>query len=886
MSIFAGIAGFLPGLFRNSSALPTPEESAREAELKKFFLERCAHFRLLLAANKASLEGMTQLESLLSNAAQPDLSSFRTLCFDISARVKEIVDYLNALSDTAYPELPRRFHEIFTELRDSLEEQPPLVCRLDEAPLPPDFPLVLRFGTEEALHARACGPKMAGLARGALHPPLPDVRVPQGFVTTVKAFELFMEHEGLGEDITQLLHSLRVASPSKAQEKSDVNQELVRLHRISAAVRDRIMQSSLPASLEREIRGCVAELEKLRPGCSLAVRSSATDEDGAEHSFAGQYKSLLHVSPSDALHAWKEVVASLYGINVLSYKADRRLHENENCAMCVGFLVMLDVSAGGVAYSADPLDAKNSDCLVNAVAGLPGAVVDGSAMPDLFRIDPGPPPAVRACLPGKGKQALSSVSGEQALTVARLALALQAIEGCAQDVEWAFDKEGVLHLLQNRPLARSEAQENDTEVEEFLGTLPLLLSGGTTACRGLGSGPAHLVQTDRDMARFPRGGVLVVSHALPKWAPLLNKASALVSEAGGTASHLAGVAREYSLPALFGMRGIIELLRKEDAPHPSITVDARSGSVRLGALPAAFSVQTRPVPAADTPQRALVRAAADSILPLTLLDPEAENFTPSGCRTLHDITRFCHEKSVEAMFDTQLEERGEQPPGKQLKAGVKLKYWLVDMGGGFIDGVATPHIDIKDIRSLPMLALWNGMSAIPWAGPPAPDGKGFLSVLARSASNPELDPLAANSMVEKNYFLVSRTFCNLQTRIGYHFCTVEAEAGETEHANYASFHFKGGAASQDRRALRVRLMADILQEHGFTADAKRDALFAHAENASRQDILAKTRILGYLLIHTRQVDMIMRNAGMVAGLNKKLREDIRKLASMPLQLPY
>jgi pyruvate,water dikinase len=412
----------------------------------------------------------------------------------------------------------------------------------------------------------------------------------------------------------------------------------------------------------------------------------------------------------------------------------------------------------------------------------------------------------------------------------------------------------------------------------------LLLSGGTAAAPGIGSGPAHLVHTDGDMARFPSGGVLVVGHALPKWAPLLGKAGALISETGGTTGHLAGVAREYGLPALVGMQGIISVLREQADPHPLITVDARGRAVYLGVPP-----DDPPRPAgsarACSPSPSL-KAVTNLILPLYLLDPGADDFSSAGCRTLHDITRFCHEKSVEAMFDTQREGRGKgKPPGKQLKAGARLKYWLLDMGGGFADGVTTPFVDIRQIRSLPMLALWNGMTAIPWAGPPAPDGRGFLSVLARSASNPELDPLVANSMSERNYFLVSRSFCNLQTRIGYHFCTVEAEAGEAEHANYASFHFKGGAASMDRRALRVRLRADILQEHGFAASARNDALFAHAEGAPRQDILNKTRILGYLLIHTRQVDMIMRNTGMVAELSAKLRADIRALLAAPLRLP-
>jgi pyruvate,water dikinase len=373
--------------------------------------------------------------------------------------------------------------------------------------------------------------------------------------------------------------------------------------------------------------------------------------------------------------------------------------------------------------------------------------------------------------------------------------------------------------------------------------------------------------------------------ALPKWAPLLHKASALLSEAGGAASHLASVTREYGVPALFGLQELTTRLREQE-PHTQLTVDARKGIVYLGCPPAGFAVRKMGGTVVDSPLRRRLKAVTDRVLPLNLLDPEAKEFSPGGCRTLHDITRFCHEKSVASLFSTQREGRGEdEPPGKQLKAGVKLKYWLIDMGGGFSEPIHTPHVDIRHIRSLPMLALWNGMTSIPWAGPPAPDGRGFLSVVARSASNPELEPLAPNSMTEKNYFLISGSFCTLQTRIGYHFCTVEAEAGAVDHANYASFHFKGGAASRDRRALRVRLMADILQEHGFTASAQNDALFAHAEDASQKDILDKTRILGYLLIHTRQMDMVMRNTAMVSQLNKKFRDDIHTLLNMPFQVP-
>ena len=885
-SLFSAFFAWLRGTSPKSP--PSPEELAREAEFRSFFIARCSHFRRLLAANKAALEDMTKLESMLSGAVPPDPRSARKICLDVVTWVEDLVNRLNALSDNAYPDLSQRLRAITADLLAALDRlSPPVALSQDGAnPVNEDIPLSVRFGMQEALNAEWCGSKMARLAQYALHPPLPHVAVPQGFVTTAQAFALFMASEDLGKKIAGLLDELRAIQRFEVPEKAEVNQELVRLHRISMSIRDAIMKTPLPLQLEQSIVNEVAELERRSPGCSLAVRSSALEEDSFVHSFAGQYTSLLHVPPADAVHAWKEVLSSLYGVNALSYRASRRLGANNACVMCVGFLIMLEAEASGVAYSIDPLERQNADCIVNAVAGLPDAVVDGSVTPDVFRINPGPPCTMRSSHPSHGESAPASINDEQALTVAQLALALHAEHGCAQDLEWVFDRKGILHLLQSRPLARSETAELHAEDEEALEKLPQLFSGGVIANRGVGSGPAYLVQTPRDMARFPQGAVLVVKKALPTWAPLLHKAGALISEAGGTASHLASVAREYGVPALFGLQGFISRLGARE-PHPQLTVDARKGIVYLGCSHADFSMLKRHRAVVDSPVLRRLKAATDIVLPLNLLDPEAEEFSPGGCRTLHDITRFCHEKSVESLFSTQLEGRGEDdPPGKQLKAGVKLKYWLIDMGGGFSEPIHTPYVDIRHIRSLPMLALWNGMTSIPWAGPPAPDGRGFLSVVARSASNPELEPLAANSMTEKNYFLISRSFCTLQTRIGYHFCTVEAEAGSVEHANYASFHFKGGAASRDRRALRVRLMADILHEHGFTASAQCDALFAHAEDASQKDILDKTRILGYLLIHTRQMDMVMRNTDMASQLNKKLRDDIHKLLNIPFQVPF
>ena len=113
-------------------------------------------------------------------------------------------------------------------------------------------------------------------------------------------------------------------------------------------------------------------------------------------------------------------------------------------------------------------------------------------------------------------------------------------------------------------------------------------------------------------------------------------------------------------------------------------------------------------------------------------------------------------------------------------------------------------------------------------------------------------------------------------------CRVWQCSGANNHENFVSFQFKGGAADRQRRRLRARMVADLLEQHGFRADVKDDSLFAVAENFSAADILQKTRMIGYLLIHTRQVDMIMLEQDRATAMKDKLGGDMASLLERPL----
>jgi pyruvate, water dikinase len=115
----------------------------------------------------------------------------------------------------------------------------------------------------------------------------------------------------------------------------------------------------------------------------MAVRSSAFGEDAENSSFAGQYRSELNVGFSQFFYYYKQVMASKYSVQAIAYKLNRGFRD-EDIAMCVGCLAMVDAVAGGVIYTRNPLDAKDDAIYINSTWGLPKAVVDGNDLCDLF----------------------------------------------------------------------------------------------------------------------------------------------------------------------------------------------------------------------------------------------------------------------------------------------------------------------------------------------------------------------------------------------------------------------------------------------------------------------------------------------------------------------
>jgi pyruvate,water dikinase len=133
---------------------------------------------------------------------------------------------------------------------------------------------------------------------------------------------------------------------------------------------------------------------------------------------------------------------------------------------------------------------------------------------------------------------------------------------------------------------------------------------------------------------------------------------------------------------------------------------------------------------------------------------------------------------------------------------------------------------------------------------------------------------------DKNYIILSKYFCNLNSRLGFHFSTTEAYVGENPNENYVSFVFKGGAADLDRRVRRVEFVGKVLRDVDFRVEIKDDALFARLEGHKPDYLKERLKVLGHVMTHTRQLDMVMYNDTMVNYYYEDMLKAIRSFVNV------
>jgi len=306
------------------------------------FRFRYAQFKELLVANSELLNTLSEIDEKLKGESVFGITFIRKQANKALQQAFQMTKCLCVMSGGKYKELYSALERINLEIKTILAER-----KIDQVQ-----DSVMPYGEISLKDADWVGGKSANLGEIAnnLH-----IAVPQGFAITTKAFHTFLEHNDLKEEIIKLKNQI-------------YTDEIEQLNHLSTAAHDLIKASPLPAVLEDEIHAACTKLWGENQKILLAMRSSAVGEDG-EISFAGQYLTLLGLTRSEVCTAYKEIVASLYSARSLSYRSSKGVHE-EDLAMAVACLEMVDSKASGVLYTRHPYDIINEHILIKAVCGL------------------------------------------------------------------------------------------------------------------------------------------------------------------------------------------------------------------------------------------------------------------------------------------------------------------------------------------------------------------------------------------------------------------------------------------------------------------------------------------------------------------------------------
>jgi pyruvate,water dikinase len=527
---------------------------------------------------------------------------------------------------------------------------------------------------------------------------------------------------------------------------------------------------------------------------------------------------------------------------------------------------MVDAVASGVVYTRNPVRPSDDCLLINSIFGLGQLLVDGTLTPDVFRVSRETgrlvdsqlaPKAVRLVMRPDSGTVTEAVPEHMHLApsvdvaclhrLAEMALKIEAHYDAPQDIEWALDADGRLMLLQSRPLKLVESRTIGEEPD--LSGMEAIMFGGTTVCPGAGSGPVYRASSSSDLAGVPDGCVLMAPHPFPGLFAALKRITALVTEVGGVASHMATLAREYGIPTIMGAPEASRF-----APGRVVTVDATNATVYAGEQPEV--VRARSMQRADLDEDellTLLKRVLAWISPLNLLHPADSGFTAENCSTLHDITRFCHQRAMQEMLEGASGLGRRQSVGLRLQSEIPLPVKVVYLDQDPADLQGKRWISEADLQSEPMRALWAGMKEEGWPLLRSKYRAQALEVHGAGRGARRRD------FAEDSYAILSREYMIVSLRMGYHFTTIEAICSEEPNKNFVRMQYKQGGAAMDRRLRRLRLLTRILEAMGYENSSKGDFLDSRIAYLKCPDVLNKLKLLGRLVIMTKQLDMALSN---------------------------
>lgn len=259
-------------------------------------------------------------------------------------------------------------------------------------------------------------------------------------------------------------------------------------------------------------------------------------------------------------------------------------------------------------------------------------------------------------------------------------------------------------------------------------------------------------------------------------------ASAIITDVGTLTSHMAAICREFRVPTVVNTGDASSVLRH--GQEVTLMTDEEGNAMVYEGVVGELLTQTRAgaMRMDELYEFRKKRYILRFISPLHLIDPFLENFLPSGCKTMHDILRFIHEKSVGELIERARE-------GERTKAAVKLDLpvpagiMVADIGGGL-------NATFEDVASIPFRAILKGMMHPgAWhAETVSLQAQDFFSSMMR------MPDIVSDSQTYLSYnvAVISRDYVNLNLRFGYHYNMMDCYCSDKARDNHIYFRFTGG----------------------------------------------------------------------------------------------
>jgi pyruvate,water dikinase len=279
------------------------------------------------------------------------------------------------------------------------------------------------------------------------------IPVPDGFHVTTEAYRQFVAANALQTKILVALNDADISQPDT-------------LETASVTIGKFFAESKIPSDVEAAVRDAYKNLDNRK---SVAVRSSATAEDLPDASFAGQQETYLNIQGTESvLDAVKKCWASLWTARAIAYRIKNNIDQN-SVALAVVVQELVFADAAGIMFTANPLNGKRGELVINAAWGLGEAVVASAVTPDTLTVDKqkgnviGREIAEKLVMTVRTEQGTNEVlvpdaqkkkavlNDVQIKELARLGKQIENIYGMPMDVEWALAN-GNFAIVQARPI--------------------------------------------------------------------------------------------------------------------------------------------------------------------------------------------------------------------------------------------------------------------------------------------------------------------------------------------------------------------------------------------------------------------------------------------------